>query len=120
MCLWHEEQIKRALGIDNILTDISSFSVSGDPEKGIEGSQIDLVIERRDRIINLCEMKFSNDRYVIDKKYDSELRRKRSDFMRATKTRCTVATVMITPFGLFENAYAHNVASSLDADDLFS
>lgn len=120
VCLWHVEQIKKALGINGILTDVSSFSVEHDEEKGIEGSQVDLVIDRRDRIINLCEMKFSTEEYVIDKKYDAELRKKRSDFKRATGTKKIVSTVMITPFGVYQNSYSGNVAMTIDSDDLFS
>ena len=119
VCLWHIDQIKKALGINGILTDVTAFAVKADAEKGIAGSQIDLVIERRDRVIDLCEMKFSTEEYVIDKKYDADLRRKRSDFKRATGTRSSVVTVMITPFGLFENGYSANISASLTTDDLF-
>ena len=119
VCLWNINSIKTTLGIDNILSDVSSFIVDSDEEKGIYGSQIDLVIERRDRMINLCEMKFSSSEYVIDKDYDKELRNKRDDFKRATKTKYSVNTVMITPFGLFNNSYSRNVFKSIDMDDLF-
>jgi hypothetical protein len=120
VCLQHIEQIKQALGAQNILSDVSAFSVLANPDKGIEGSQIDLVIERRDRIIDLCEMKFASEEFVIDKEYDQVLRRKRSDFKRASKTRYAVCTVLVTPYGLFENSYSKNVAFSIDSDDLFS
>ena len=119
VCLWHVDQIKMALGISGILTDVTSFAVRADSEKGIEGSQIDLVIERRDRVIDLCEIKYSSEEYVIDKKCDADLRRKRSDFKRATGTHSSVATVMITPFGLFDNSYTANVSASITSDDLF-
>lgn len=119
VCFWNIEAIKKALGITNILNDISSFKIESNEEKGIYGSQIDLVIERRDRIIDLCEMKYSSSEYVIDKEYDKELRRKRDDFKRATGTKYSVNTVMITTFGLFENAYSRNISNSIDMDDLF-
>jgi len=119
VCLQHLEQIKAALGIQNILSDVSAMNIPADPEKGIEGSQIDLVIERRDRIVDLLEMKFASEDYVITKEIDKDLRRKRSDFKRATATRYAVQTVMVTPYGLFENAYSKNVSVSIDADDLF-
>jgi uncharacterized protein len=120
VCLQHIEQVKTALGAKNVLSDVSAFSVRSDREKGIEGSQIDLVIERRDRLIDLCEMKFASEEFVIDKEYDQILRRKRSDFKRATKTRFAVCTVMVTPYGLFDNAYSKNVTASLTSDDLFA
>lgn len=119
ICILHIEQIKKALQINSILNDVSSFSVKRDEEKGIEGSQIDLVISRRDRVINLCEIKFSNSTFVIDKKYDEILRRKVSDFVRKTRTKYSIKLVMITTFGLFENAYSKNITSSITLDDLF-
>ena len=59
----------------------------GDEELGTSGAQIDLLIERRDRIINICEIKFSSDEFIIDKEYDHKLRNKIEAFKRNTSTK---------------------------------
>lgn len=83
------------------------------------GAQIDLVIDRRDQAINLCEIKFSVKPFVIDKKYDAELRNKIGTFRDETKTRKAVFLTMITTFGLHKNMYAHNVQNDLQMEMLF-
>ena len=64
VCLVHPRQIKAALGIAGVGTAISSWRSKADPDKNMPGFQIDMIIERADRIIHLCEMKFSTDRFV--------------------------------------------------------
>lgn len=115
VCLYHLQQIKQALGISGIETQTSSWrsSATGD------GAQIDLVIDRRDQIINLCEMKFSISPFAIDKKYDAELRNKIGAFKTETKTRKSVFLTMISTFGLQENMYSGNVQNDLKMDALF-
>ena len=93
----HVEQVKRALGIASVLTQQSSWFVtkrtldacSDNEETGsndINGAQIDLLIDRRDRAINVCEAKFSGGEFVIDKDYSLKLRNKLMAFKAATKT----------------------------------
>lgn len=84
-----------------------------------EGAQVDLLIDRSDQVINLCEIKFSNKPYLLTKEYDEELRRKMSVFEYATKTRKAVRIAMITSYGLVRNAYANDIPSQLTMDDLF-
>jgi uncharacterized protein len=115
VCLHHLEQIKKGLGISGIETSTSSWR-SKTSEKG---AQIDLVIDRRDQVINLCEMKFSINQFEIDKKYDEELRNKMSTFKKETKTRKSIYTTLITTFGLQENQYSGNVQNDLKMDVLF-
>ena len=81
--------------------------------------QVDLVIDRNDNVINLCEMKFSSDEYSVSKEYSAELRRKRSAFSESTKTRKALVTTMVTTFGLVRNAYGMEIASQVKLDDLF-
>jgi hypothetical protein len=78
------------------------------------------VIDRRDGIVNLCEMKYSNQEYTITKKYDAELRHKRGAFYEETKTRKTVHNTFVTTYGLTHNAYWGNVQSEVILDDLFA
>ena len=116
VCLYHLPQIKQILGIEGVQTSVSTWrSKDTDP-----GAQIDLVIDRRDQIINLCEMKFSIAPYSIDKKYNEELRYKLDAFRRETKTRKSVFLTLITTFGLKENIHSVGLAQNeMDMEDLF-
>lgn len=102
-----------------VLTDESVWYTKGDEELGIDGAQIDLVLERRDRIINLCEMKYSINEFVIDKGYDIVLRNKLETFRRMTGTRQSLQITMITTYGVKKNKYSNFVQSQVTLDDLF-
>ncbi len=116
VCLAHISQIKQALGISGIDTTSSSW-IGSDGEKG---AQVDLLIDRRDRVINLCEMKFSIHSFTIDKKYAGELAEKIRIFREHSKTRKAIYLTMITTFGLTPNSYAHSmVQNDLAMDVLF-
>lgn len=115
VCLAHLPQIKKALGISGVETATSSWRDTG----SANGAQIDLVIDRRDGIINVCEMKFSMGEYIIDKKYDAELRNKMATFRSETRTKKSVFLTMITTFGLQGNRYSGNVQQNLTMDILF-
>ncbi len=119
VCLLHINEIKKALGISGVLTDICSWSCKCNPDEGLFGSQIDLVIVRKDKVINLLEMKFSSGFYAISKKVDAELLRKRMDFVNSTKTISAIHMTMVTPYGLLPNRYFGNIQSQVTADDLF-
>jgi hypothetical protein len=116
VCLWHIPQIRHKLGIFGVTVSYSSWR-SADIEMF---AQIDLVIDRNDRVINLCEMKYSNDEYVITKEYNDNLRKKRACFIEETKIRKTVHTTMVTTYGVKHNAYWNNIQSEVKMDDLFA
>lgn len=115
VCLCHLEQVKKALGISGIETNASSWRSKTDEN----GAQIDLVIDRKDQVINLCEMKFSISQFAIDKKYDAVLRNKIGLFKNETKTKKAVFLTMVTTFGLQRNTYSNNVQNDLTMDILF-
>ena len=115
LCLMHQDQIRKKLGISGVLTSI--FSWRGNYED--KNVQIDLVIDRNDNVINLCEMKFSSTEYSVSKDYSAELRRKKSAFLSSTKTRKALVTSMVTAFGLVRNAYGMEISSQVKLDDLF-
>lgn len=119
VCMWHTNNIKKALGISGVLTDICSWSCVADPDKGLLGSQIDMIIVRKDQVINLLEMKYSSAPYAITKKTNADLLRKRSDFIIATGTRAAIHLTMVTPFGIVRNSYAGDIQSEITAEDLF-
>ncbi|HOZ88540.1 MAG TPA: hypothetical protein PL029_12325 [Bacteroidia bacterium] len=116
VCLAHIPQIKKALGISGIETETSSWKSLA----SANGAQIDLVIDRRDGVINLCEMKFSINPYTIDKSYAALLRNKAGTFKSETQTRKSVFITMVTTFGLQTNAYSGNVQNDLKMQALFS
>jgi len=115
VCLAHIPQVKKALGISGIETQTSAWKSA----QAKDGAQIDLVIDRRDGVINLFEMKFSINQFTIDKKYDSELRNKIGTFKTETQTKKSAFLTMITTFGLQPNMYSGNVQSDLKMDLLF-
>ncbi|MDY3143740.1 MAG: hypothetical protein SOW06_00025, partial [Succinivibrionaceae bacterium] len=83
------------------------------------GSQVDLLIVRRDRVINLCEMKYSTSEFAVTKSYDEVLRRKLSDFTLLSKVRYAVHMTLVTTYGLTRNAYSGHIQSCVTAKDLF-
>lgn len=115
LCLLHLDEIKNRLHID-VISNTSSSWRSADAESPV---QIDLVIERADRIINLCEIKFSSAPYVIDKAYEMHLRNRMAIFREQTGTRYGTQLTMITTFGLLPNKHYSVVDSELTLDDLF-
>lgn len=116
VCLYHLPQIKKALGISGVQSTSSSWRSTTSKN----GAQIDLVIDRRDQVINLCEMKFSINPFVIDPKYAEELRKKIGTFRTETRTRKSVFLTMITTFGLQANSYSTGLAqNSITMDSLF-
>lgn len=120
VCLEHIKQIKMALGILGVQTEVNLWKCSADLENGIFGSQIDLLIVRKDQIINLCEIKYSISEYLIDKAFDTNERRKISDFKLKTKTKYAIYPTLITTYGVIENAYSNNFQSIITLDDLFN
>lgn len=118
LCLLHLPQIKKSLGISGVVANAFSWQTKANEEH--DGAQIDLLIDRSDNVINICEMKFANDEFVIDKEYDAQLRRKLSVFSLVTKSRKTVHLTMVTSYGVRHNSYYNTINSEVCLDDLFS
>jgi len=117
VCKDHLRQIKQKIGISSVLTEVSSWVSKADEVH--DGAQIDLIIDRRDHVINLCEIKFSLGEYVIDKDYDKVLRTKLSTFANCTKTKKALQLTMISTYGIKNNMYSGIVSSQVMLDDLF-
>ena len=115
VCMAHIPQIKRCLGIDRIGTEYYSWR----SKTSENGSQIDLLIERADRIINLCEVKYSTTPYSIDKSEEMKLRIRQSDFAEETGTKYAIFPTMITTYGIRKNAYSGYIQAEVTLDDLF-
>lgn len=117
VCLQHTEQIKAKLGIQGVITNVYSWSVTG--TKGNPGAQIDLLLDRNDDVINLCEIKYSKAPFNITSVVDSNLQNKRERFVQETATSKAVHLTMITTLGLVENSYSYDIQSVVTMDDLF-
>ena len=119
VCLEHIPQIKNKLGIFGVLTDVCSWYCAEDPDLGLSGSQIDLLIVRKDQVINLCEMKYSSKEYTITKAVDENIRNKAADLRIATHTNFAIQKTLITTYGLHRNSYSDNIQNVVLAEDLF-
>lgn len=122
VCLHHIPQIKEAIGIKAVLSNVCSWSCPTFTDKDgnpWQGTQIDLLIDRRDQVINICEMKYANDVYIIDKDYEERLRRRLSTFQHLTRTRKALHLTFITTYGLSRNTHSGNVQTEVTMGDLF-
>ena len=116
VCMQHTAQIRQKLGIQGVVT----YSAAWRSKKSEPAAQIDLLIDRNDGIINLCEMKYADSQFVLDKKQDEILRNKKSIFVGETQTRKSAHITLITPYGLKRNEYWGNIQSEVTMDDLFA
>lgn len=115
ICLLHISQIKKALGIDQIHTEYYSWrSATTEPK-----AQIDLAIERADKMINICEIKFCDAPYSISKDEDLKLRIRLANFKTETATRCGLLLTMISPFGISNGKYSNQVKGLITLEELF-
>lgn len=104
LCLRHVPQIKRALGISGIYSETSTYRSQPTAERS--GTQIDLLIDRNDHVINLLELKFYNTDFVLTKAYAKELRKKMGIFKANTQTRKQLFWTLLTTFGLEANEHS--------------
>lgn len=117
VCTCHVKQIKRALGIEGVQTEDYPWST---PAASQKKAQIDLVIDRRDGVVNLCEMKYYDDVFVIDEEYGRNLLRKKLAYREETKTRKSLHITMVTMNGVMHDArYLENVTSEVVGEQLF-
>ena len=115
VCMAHIKQIKQALGIDRIGTQYYSWR----SKNSVQGAQIDLLLERADRVINLCEIKYSESEYRLTKDEDVKLRNRQADFVAETGTNFAIHPTMITTYGLRQNEYSGGITAQVTIDDLF-
>ena len=119
VCLLHSQQIKKALGISGVASEESAWYVRSSSEMK-EGAQIDLVIDRADRVTNLCEMKFASEPYSIGKDEADGIRRKIAAFKAATGTRNTCHVTYVTTYGVHKGKHSAVMQSQVVMDDLFA
>ncbi len=118
ICLKHIPQIKKALGISGIYATATAFVKTGTGDD--PGAQIDLLIDRNDRVINLVEIKFYNTTVTLTKADAEALREKLRIFQYSTGTRKLVSWVVLSTFGIHPNAHSLGlVTQSFDMNILF-
>jgi uncharacterized protein len=118
ICLAHLRQIHTALGIGGVFTKISSFYFKGNEE--LPGAQVDIVIDRNDGIIHLCEAKFTNIEYVLNKEINKAFRRKRMVFQEITKTKKMVVSTIFSSYPAIQNQYFNEeIHSEVSLESLF-
>ncbi len=118
ICLQHIDKIKVALGIAGVHSQQFSFFSRANEEH--EGLQIDLLIDRQDSAVNVCELKFYNDEMTLTKNYADELRKKRNLFRRITKTKKQLLLTLITTYGLTSDRHSMGLIDNvLNLDCLF-
>ena len=118
LCLQHLAQIRKALGINGIHTEAYAWQHKAD-EQHPQGAQLDLVLERADNVINICEMKYSDTPYAIEAKTLQALQTKIAVFRDVTHTKKALHLTMITANGLVHNAYWNSIQAEISLDSLF-
>ena len=116
VCFNHIPQIKRALGISGIGTEQSAWTKTGE---GDAGTQIDLLITRRDNVVNMCEIKFYSEEFTVDRKYDLLLRHRQNLLQEAIPQKCIVHKTLITTYGIKDNEYRWSFDNVITMDALF-
>ena len=115
VCFAHITQLKLALGIAGILSNVCSWRSRSNDRK----TQIDMVIDRRDQVINLCEMKYSLTPYEIKNDYYQHLIERQEQFRTETGTRKALMLTMVASSGIKQNAYSGSIPKVITLDDLF-
>lgn len=116
ICMAHVQQIKQALRIDAISTLVYSWR----SKTSTPAVQIDIVIERADNIVNICEVKYSQGEYALDKEEYNKICRRSNAFCSETGLRHTPWLTMITTEGLIRGKYTEMIQSQVKLDDLFA
>ena len=119
ICFKHLSQLKNALNIPDGAT-AAAWNYAGTKKSPVKGAQVDLLFDRNDGIVNLCEIKYANDMFCVDKKYALCLSTKIESYKKVTKTKKQIVMSMITTYGLKKSSHlAGLVWSDASADKLF-
>ena len=119
LCLHHVPQIQVALGVSGVATDVYAARIPQGPD-GEPGAQIDLALDRADGIVNLCEMKYSPDPFVVTAQYRSELLAKVAAWQRTFGVRKAIHVTLVTAAGLHPNENTDVVQAEVRLADLFA
>lgn len=119
VCLLHVDQIKKALSIGGVISSEYSWRSVKAGAKDKQGAQIDLLIDRNDDVIDLCEMKYTIGEYSISKKEEANIINRKARFIEETKTRKAIHTALITTIGLAQNEHSDIIDNTIIMSDLF-
>ena len=122
VCLHHIDQIKSKLGISGIQSDVYAWNEKPFTDADgnhWNGGQIDLIIDRNDNVMNLCEMKYSKDEYSISGAYSEKIRDRESSFRASVKTKKALRCTFVTTHGVKANDYSDIVDNHILVEDLF-
>lgn len=119
VCMQHIAQIKASLGIEGIISNVCSWK-SGSKESDTKGAQIDLVIERNDNAIDLCEIKYTKEKFSVTSEYNDVIQNKRARFIEEYQTHQAVHLVLISANEVIHNSYYDEFQNVIYADSLFS
>jgi hypothetical protein len=117
VCLSHIRKIKQAINILDVSSTQSAWSLRSDDEN--EGGQIDLLINRKDNVVDMCEMKFYNENFTVSKTYHAKLVHRQNLLTTQLPKRSVVHHVLITTFGLNYNEYGGIFQHVITIDQLF-
>ncbi len=115
VCMVHIGQIRQALGLGRIAVEYYSWR-SSQPSR----AQVDMIIERADHLVNLCEIKYSYSEYTITASEHKAMNSRIAAFVRETKNRNGILPTWVTPYGLSRNEYSVQVQNEVTMDDLFA
>jgi hypothetical protein len=110
VCYKHLTQIRQALHIPDGATATTWRHIPKKREEG--GAQVDLLFDRPDDVINLCEIKYCKEPYALDKAYSQELLRKVDIYRKVTKTEKQIFISMITACRLKKTMYSEELITS--------
>jgi len=116
LCLLHVREIKKKLEV----LGVQSSEYAWRSSRSESNVQIDLLLDRADNIVNLCEIKYSKIPFAITKEYEEKLREKTEAFRSETSPRKAVHLLMLTTFGVKPNSYSGIVQNEVRLDDLFA
>lgn len=118
ICLLHVSQIKKALGIYGTISTVCSWR-SCNSAAGQKGAQIDLLIDRSDNVIDICEMKYTKEPYEMDATEDAKIQNRRSRFIEESGTDKAIHLVLVSAAGVKRNSYSDEFQSVITAESLF-
>lgn len=118
VCFNHINQIKKALGIAGVSTSVSAWSKKKDNDE--KGMQIDMLIIRKDNVINMCEIKFYDKEFITNEAYSRTLKARKQTLRESVSPKYAIQGTLITTYGMKFNAYSGEFIHCVTLDDLFA
>lgn len=118
VCFQHIKNIKQALGISGVVTTVYSWRTGPTKPGAGNGAQIDMLIDRADNTVNICEMKFSNEKYTVSLDDHDKIANRANRFGQFIEHRKSISITMVTVFGITQTGYWGDIHNSITAEDL--